>query len=592
MKRLSPIIFLSVLLVTAFSYGCKESLNSAYMTDEQYQLITEYFDEQPELSMFQQMVGMGVIERQGQVDLEGTPGTITIRYEVLLGTRGNYTVFAPENAAIETYLDGLGLDSVPQMSQQQVREFLDFHVILSKVALRSQRTGLFNSYADTTMSGVRHFVDVRTGFSNIMLNKEAKVIGTAEVSNGFVYHLNHVLTPHPGTVYAYLKNTGRFTLLSDAMDACNILNSRGDKLLPDTFGVADQPHPYITGSTMVPFFTFLAIPDEVFDAAGITSVAQLLAFLRAENPDLASLSDDELIRDYIFYLNLKGQQDKRGISGSQDYGKFTFQMARYDTERDENNILVPVTYSQNLETLKPGYAINVNDLNQNALDPRLVLNGNEIEIDNLKADVGLKNGVIHEITGVLTMDNSNLVATKTLKEIEDGFREYSTPLGWKVNLQDIRTNLSQNVWNVVRYSRFTTSNPTSDQGHGLRFNPVNTNDWLEVILRNVPAGTYQVLFNYRQTNDASSNILVYFRNDKNPSDWRVDQRLTPVNMRQTDASSGQPSGRPDYQQNLLLGTIVCEEFGDYTLRFVHQEVKMGEYDSVVLVPVAVDEEVE
>lgn len=585
MKRLSPIIFLSVLLFTAFSYGCKESLNSAYITDEQYQLITEYFDEHPELSMFQQMVGMGVIERQGQLDLEGTPGTVTIRYEVLLGTRGNYTVFAPENDAIEAYLETLGLDSVPQMSTQQVKEFLDFHVILSKVALRSQRTGLFNSYADTTMTGVRHFVDVRTGFSNIILNKEAKVIGTAEVSNGFVYHLNHVLNPHPSTVYAYLKNTGRFEILSDAIDACNILNSRGDKLLADTFGVADQPHPYITGSTMVPFFTFLAIPDDVFEAAGISSVAQLLAWLRAENADLGALSDDELLRDYIFFLNLKGQQDKRGISGSQDYGKFTFQMARYDTERNEENILVPVTYSQNLETLLRGYAININDLNGDALNPLLVVNGNEIQIDNAKADVGLKNGVIHELTGVPAIGTEHLVPTKMQKEIEDGFREYSTPLGWKQDKEDIRANLPGSVWNIVRYSRFTTSNPTSDQGHGLRYNPVNTNDWLEVILRNVPAGTYNVLFNYRQTNDASSNILVYFRNDKNPSDWRVDQRLNLVNMRQTDASSGQPSGRPDYQQNYLLGTVVCEEYGDYTLRFVHQEVKFGEYDSVILVPV-------
>ena len=591
MKKLSTITILCLLAFTFCFSGCKDDLKGDYIVEQEYKQIMEFLEEEPSLSSFKWLVEQGVVEREGEINVEGDRGPIVLRYSSLLGSSGNYTVLAPDNAAVLAYANKLGRSKVEDMTSKEITEFLEFHIIFSGIELRGQKTGLFNSFGDTTMSGVRHFVDTRGGYTNIILNKESKVIGTYDLSNGYLYVLDKTLSYHPSTVYDYLKSTGRFNILASAMDACNILNSKGVKFLPDTFGNVNQPHRHIPGQIIVPFFTFLAIPDQAFQADGVTDVTSLLAFLREKNPTV-STDDSQLIYDYIMYLNIKGQQNKHGGTGSQDYGRYTFQMALYESSTGEGGRRV---YAQNMETLKPGYALSIYDRSTNPNKNYLQINRTSVntpevvEVDASMSDLSLKNGVIHELTKALPMENTGVEPTKIIKECEDGFREYQTPSGaWVADLEDLRTNITTFCWNTVRWAGFTTSNPTGDQGHGVRFNANNADDWVEFIIRNVPPGKFNVLINFKRDDGLCGNILPYFRNDKNPFSWKTDTQLNVLNMKQKNGSEFNPW--PDTQQNFNIGIVTVTEYGDYTIRFVHTNDEDGQYDSIVLVPVEEDAE--
>ena len=588
MKKLSTITILCLLVFTFCLSGCKDDLKGDYIIEQEYQQIMEFLEEEESLSSFKWLVEQGVVKRQGEINVEGDRGEITLRYTSLLGSSGNYTVLAPDNDAVLAYANSLGRAKVEDMTATEIAEFLEFHIILSGIQLRGQKTGLFNSFGDTTMSGVRHFVDTRGGYTDIILNKESKVMATNDLSNGYLYVLDKALSYHPSTVYDYLKSTGRFNILASAIDACGIMNSRGVKLLPDTFGNVDQPHRHIPGQIIVPFFTFLAIPDQAFIEDGVTDVTSLLAFLREKNPTL-SANDDQLIYDYIMYLNIKGQQNKHGGPGSQDYGRYTFQMALYETAYDQSGGGRRV-YAQNMETLAPGYALSIYDRGTNPNVNLLQVNRTSVntsgvvEFDAGMSDVSLKNGVIHELTRALPMENTGVESTKIIKECEDGFREYQTPSSaWVADLEDLRTNITTFCWNTVRYPGFTTSNPTGDQGHGVRFNANNADDWVEFIIRNVPPGRYNILINFKRDDGLCGNILPYFRNDKDAFSWKTDLQLSVLNMKQRNGSEFNPW--PDTQQNYNIGTVLITEYGDYTIRFVHTNDQDGQYDSIVFLPV-------
>ncbi|GCC51051.1 hypothetical protein SanaruYs_12710 [Chryseotalea sanaruensis] len=107
-----------------------------------------------------------------------------------LSTSGNFTVFAPDNAAFDDLLTFLELESIDEIPQDILRDVLEYHVIASAKLNSSQLQS--QSYA--TVNG--ESVAVVVSANGVVLNGSTNVTtANVDASNGVVHVIDAVLVP-------------------------------------------------------------------------------------------------------------------------------------------------------------------------------------------------------------------------------------------------------------------------------------------------------------------------------------------------------------------------------------------------------------
>ncbi len=107
-----------------------------------------------------------------------------------LSTSGNFTVFAPDNAAFDDLLNFLELESVDEIPQEILRDVLEYHVIASTKLKANQLQS--QSYA--TVNGESVVVSVSS--AGVVINSSTNVTtADVEASNGVVHVIDEVLVP-------------------------------------------------------------------------------------------------------------------------------------------------------------------------------------------------------------------------------------------------------------------------------------------------------------------------------------------------------------------------------------------------------------
>jgi uncharacterized surface protein with fasciclin (FAS1) repeats len=518
-------VFLGILSIIM---GCKEDEDEIMFSDELSLLITAYINSEQDLTHMSELLEKGGLD-------------------MLLNTYGSYTVLAPSDSAFEEYFSSLGIEDVDGLDTNQVKELLDFHIIFSSVILKAQNTGLLG-LADTTVSGIRHFVDLSQGIDHIVLNKTAFVYNTAEVSNGIVYSIDEVLVPHPDNIYDYLIATGEFTIMAEAFAAAG---------LKDTLQKISQPFVLsdIPGASFTPDITLFVEPDEVLINNGITSLQDLENSAWSNNDGQAGDKNEALI-DFVKYHFISGR-------------KTTFNMYKNENLN---------TFARNGSTV-----IHV-DESSDPRQPIPVLNSSSggITLNYSRSDVSFINGLVHQLEGVLYID-TNYMQAEVICECEDGISVVPTSsfYGYLIVYEDVKIGGRGEITNMTINQQFSSST-YDDQGMAITFTPVEEGDWIEFIIRNVVTGTYKVLFNYQRDKlNSSQNINVYFRNLEDEFSWKTQLFMAGLDM----ADRNDVVNYPDYRQNQDLGTIDVSEFGDYVFRFAHVDVYSGIYDNIILEPV-------
>jgi uncharacterized surface protein with fasciclin (FAS1) repeats len=518
-------VFLGILSIIM---GCKEDEDEIMFSDESSLLITAYINSEQDLQHMSELLEKGGLD-------------------VLLNTYGSYTVLAPSDSAFEEYFSSLGITGIDGLDTNQVKELLDFHIIFSSVILKAQNTGLLG-LADTTVSGIRHFVDLSQGIDHIVLNKTAFVYNTAEVSNGIVYSIDEVLVPHPDNIYDYLIATGEFTIMAEAFAAAG---------LKDTLQKISQPFVLsdIPGASFTPDITLFVEPDEVLINNGITSLQDLENSAWSNNDGQAGDKNEALV-DFVKYHFISGR-------------KTTFNMYK----------------NENLNTFaRNGSAVIHVDESSDPRQPIPVLNSSSggITLNYSRSDVSFINGLVHQLEGVLYID-TNYMQAEVICECEDGISVVPTSsfYGYLIVYEDVKIGGRGEITNMTINQQFSSST-YDDQGMAITFTPVEEGDWIEFIIRNVVTGTYKVLFNYQRDKlNSSQNINVYFRNLEDEFSWKTQLFMAGLDM----ADRNDVVNYPDYRQNQDLGTIDVSEFGDYVFRFAHVDVYSGIYDNIILEPV-------
>lgn len=179
-----------------------------------------------------------------------------------LSGSGNFTVFAPSNAAFTALLAAIGQTSIDDVPEDVLRDILEYHVIATAAVLS---TDLSDGQMVTTLNGADVTVTINNG---VFINQAEVTTPDVDASNGVVHIVNAVLVPQEildlvGTIVAPAYFNKDFSTLIAAVtaadeDILSVLLGNG----PSDMGI-----------------TLFAPTNAAFEAAGITTL-----------PDAATLS--------------------------------------------------------------------------------------------------------------------------------------------------------------------------------------------------------------------------------------------------------------------------------------------------------------
>jgi uncharacterized surface protein with fasciclin (FAS1) repeats len=264
--------------------------------------------------------------------------------------RADLTCFVPTNAAVAAYKQQLGRE----MSKEEVSYLVRYHTLfgyrLLSNALKNGRL------VDSTAAG-NYLITRFESNGNLYVNDMARVIQRDVVTaNGVIHVVDHVIEPIFETLWDFLREDSKYSILAAALEAT---------------GINEAIHRITTAGGIRYWGTIFAVSDATFNKVGISSLQDLTTMLGGgSNPKEES---DPLYR-YTAYHVLPGF--------------YTF----------SDLATLPASVKQkNIETFAKGYLINFREENS-----FLYLNGN---IPLLHTDQQARNGVIHEVDNYMPLYN-------------------------------------------------------------------------------------------------------------------------------------------------------------------------------------------
>ncbi len=145
---------------------------------------------------------------------------------VLNGT-GNFTVFAPTNAAFNALFSELGVSGISALSKETLTPILLYHVLGTEAKSSMITSGYYNTLSPAQGSFLS--LNVLVSSAGVKLNKNSSVTAAdVDVKNGVIHVIDKVLLPP--TVVGQALNNDTFSILVQAVvkaDLVNVLNGTG-----------------------------------------------------------------------------------------------------------------------------------------------------------------------------------------------------------------------------------------------------------------------------------------------------------------------------------------------------------------------------
>lgn len=285
-----------------------------------------------------------------------------------------FTVLAPTNTAVEAFYARKGVTSIEELGQTYARSLAQYHILTDSVQRDEFVKG--GALEPKTLSG--DILEVTFdedsgdgGFNSVYINREAHVKEFAvSTANGVVYVLDDVLSPATETIFERLSGYENYRILCDALEMTewNATLNTVSKASEDLAGNKTEQRCY---------YTLLAVSDEVFQQAGISTAAELASKLGAGTD---YTSTDNALNRYVAYHILEGSYK---LATLQTFNQEGLTRRLWDTMAE--NALIMVSKENN------GYYLNYDggDMKAQFLE----------EEDNANEQV--KNGYIQRIDGYL-----------------------------------------------------------------------------------------------------------------------------------------------------------------------------------------------
>lgn len=494
-------------------------------------------------------------------------------YRGTLHAYGAYTLFAPTNEAVNTYIQSLGKDSVGELTEEEAVKIVKYHLVANDTIA----TADFVDGRLRTRNFMKKYLTTKTqSDGSIKVDRKATVLtksltGISELkgANGFLHIISAVLTPPDKSI------TGLIRSLPD--ENYSILKS-----FFEMSGLADS----LNVESENVWYTFFLQDNTAFQDAGITTESDLLTKLHASQPSTTK-TDVQLLRDYIGFHALVNTMPK---------------------------YVVDLMSASALKTLTPEMKpILFERVGSQIWLDRLIVDkinepGVQLDKENDYTDLSCSNGVVHKILGNIQQKDRSAyrvywdIATQPEIMALSGYRKSGTSKTFNSG------ELSEMIWGgtylaTITYSAGALPNSeaeldaTSQQVYKdyLRFNlHPNTVKWVEFKLPVLMPGEYKVWVCYRRELDLQ--VKTTFKQE-----GKEDQVMPYIfNMKEY-----MPTGTPEQQELLgwkqytakryssvqcshILGTIKVEFEGRHTLRlepiYSKSQSQLGSWDMIQFIP--------
>ncbi len=383
-----------------------------------------------------------------------------------LNAYGTYTVFAPTNDAIRSYLTEIGKKSTDDLDTAALKNLCRLHIIQDTISTPAFIDGKLYS---PTMYG--QFLVTSVNMQGvIVINRRARLTQPNVLTgNGYVHVIDKVLLPATLTVAQMAEKSSRYTIFTQALKATGLY---------DSLNIVNNP------DTSLRWHTLLAESDSALNAIGISSYAALKARYNTTG-DPKNPTDSLYL--YVAYHILPGIKYIADIVGQQSH-----------------QTMAP------LEVV----TVSIDADGQTVLLNEAVFNGileKGVPIDRGLSDNSCNNGVLHELNGNIRLKvrspylvNFDLGAQPEILKLTSLYRKPGkSQLFSYGQLADV-TWQNTNLQAVNYYCEGPTgsNNYWWDDGFGLnlRYGNSAANNWVEFRTPLLVKGKYDVWIMYRRAN--------------------------------------------------------------------------------------------
>jgi len=321
--------------------GCKKQVYPP-LTDTEFN-ITGYIENDPaDFSLFDQ-----ILQKTG--------------YDGFLQAYGEYTIFVPNNSAVNLYMKSKGKTSIDQFNVDSLKNLVKYHLIQNDTITtdlfidgKLRTPTLLNQYLTTGVVNVN-------GTSSYIVNGQALILhSNISLGNGILHVIDHVLQPATSTLAQLIDLNSKYTIFDQALKETGFY---------DTLNVAAN----VAANPNRAYFTLFAEPDSVYESIGIPNFAALQTKYSTPGSNPLHNPNDGLY-DYVAYHILA-----------------------------EDSYLTDILSKPSHVTLSPGQDV-ISDVLQNTtiqLDYDLI-NGVQYpgaSVDRPHSNIPATNGVMHSLLG-------------------------------------------------------------------------------------------------------------------------------------------------------------------------------------------------
>ncbi len=296
---------LSLLWLSGLAVSCTENIDESNYAIATEQTVTDFLSSNEDLSEIK-----SIFDRVRLGDSDQASSITSV-----LSARGNYTVFAPTNEAIDTYVASLGVASLDELSYEQA-QLIANSCIIDNGEQSAYETADFPTPGTFALSNLNDRLltcelDTVGSESYYLINGEARVVSEDnEVSNGMVHIVSTVIAPSSDLLPEMIAAADNLKIMSYLLTqthVCDSLLEERDAEYEETNH--DETLNLASGETLsMPDHRYLGYtgfvePDDVYerewgislqtDAEGnVTNWDEVMAVIRERCAEIYSTGDD------------------------------------------------------------------------------------------------------------------------------------------------------------------------------------------------------------------------------------------------------------------------------------------------------------
>ncbi len=206
----------------------------------------------------------------------------------ILKTRGPYTLFLPDNDAMEMFYQSKGVSGPQELDQEYLKNLVLNHLIAEQINTNDMGLGSLSK-----LNAIGDFLISEFDDTEIKINKESTITRrNIEVANGLIHRVDHVIEIVSEDVVTVIAKDDEYSIFAEALQQTGI---------SDTLKILEIPYGQGNARTR---YTILAVPDSVYAKEGITNFDELVAKYGKGQTNYKD-SENELYK-YVDYHCLEG----------------------------------------------------------------------------------------------------------------------------------------------------------------------------------------------------------------------------------------------------------------------------------------------